>query len=580
MKKVFSARKRLTRYFTYLLVTTLVLSLAYSVYSSLTYDSQLRYCSEAALDLSSGSLTQETDRLAFFNRHMTASSLFFRQAASLSGNDFTSISLLYQIQSIMRDTVPNTGLIMVFDDSGGAFRFIYGSSVLDNSVLRREHMQAAHMLQESCLSVPETDLDRWLVLECDPFVFLYRVNRYRHLYICSALELNAFAALTEQAGERSPQLFFDRDGVFITGRDSAEASVLRPESVYGLRSLFTNYNLTHREIPSLPIGLTMVMPKDGFWAFSRVSFLVMLSISTICIILYLQAYRMMKRFFVAPLRQISTLSKQMADVDEENIPQLRDPEPLEELDTLRESLNMLAAQKVHLRKRQEDEEAEKEHALLQYYQLQTRSHFFLNCLKSLYGMLETRAFTPMQEMIISFSNHLRYIFHDNLSQVPLRAEMDEVRDYHRIISMDSRQPLILTQEISPNAMTCLVPPLIVQTFLENSYKYNGRGMEALNFTVRIDRMEYEGRERLRIRLSDDGLGFSQDSLEELNRQTQDPGFDQYHIGISNLRRRMGILYKGDYDLAFFSGVSGGANVLISIPVQEEGGNGLDSAACG
>ena len=105
-------------------------------------------------------------------------------------------------------------------------------------------------------------------------------------------------------------------------------------------------------------------------------------------------------------------------------------------------------------------------------------------------------------------------------------------------------------------------------------------MEALNFTVRIDRMEYEGRERLRIRLSDDGLGFSQDSLEELNRQTQDPGFDQYHIGISNLRRRMGILYKGDYDLAFFNGVSGGANVLISIPVQEEGGNGLDSTACG
>ena len=51
------------------------------------------------------------------------------------------------------------------------------------------------------------------------------------------------------------------------------------------------------------------------------------------------------------------------------------------------------------------------------------------------------------------------------------------------------------------------------------------------------------------------------------------GFDQYHIGISNLRRRMGILFRGDCELAFFNGISGGANVLISIPVREEGEKG-------
>ena len=84
-------------------------------------------------------------------------------------------------------------------------------------------------------------------------------------------------------------------------------------------------------------------------------------------------------------------------------------------------------------------------------------------------------------------------------------------------------------------------------------------------------MDYEGRERLRVRLSDDGLGYSQEALEELNRPVPSSGFDQYHIGISNLRRRMGILFRGDFELAFFNGVSGGANVLISIPVREEEG---------
>ncbi len=571
MKKVYSARKRLTRYFAYLLTVTLLFSLAYTVYSSLTIDRQLRYSSDAALDVYCGSLVQETDRLAFFNQYMTATSREFRQAAARSADEFTTVSLMYQIQSLMKATVPTAGLIMVFDDRGGALRFHYGSGVLENGALLPEHLSAAHALQERCLAAPETEPEPWLVLESGPCTFLYSFSRYRHLYICSALELNTFAALSMQSAEMDPQLFFDQGGVFITGREAAESKGLRPESVYGLRSLFTKYTLTHRDLPSLPVGLTMLMPRDGHWAFTRVSFLVMLCISALSILLYVGVFRMMNRFVVYPLQQISSLSRQMADVDEKNIPQIEETEPLEELNTLRESLNSLAAQKVHLRKSQEDKEAEKEHALLQYYQLQTRSHFFLNCLKSLYGMLETRDFARMQEMIISFSNHLRYIFHDNLSQVPLRAEMDEVRDYHRIISMDSRQPLILSQEISPEAMDCMVPPLIVQTFLENSYKYNGRGREALNFTVRIDRVEYEGAQRLRIRLSDDGLGFSRESLDELNRKVRSTGFDQYHIGISNLRRRMGILYREDYELACFNGITGGANILISIPAREEGG---------
>lgn len=574
MKKTYSARKRLIWCFACLFAVTLLLGLGYGVYSALIYDRQMRYCSDAAMELNSGMLTQETDRLAFFNRHLTASSLPFRQAASLSSDEYTAVSLLYQIQSLMKATVPDAGLMLVFDDSGGSLRYVCGELILNDQLsFGMEHIRAAHALRDRCLEALESDADRWLVLECDRFVFLYRFNRYKHMIVCSALELNAIADLTEKPAKDSPQLFFDRDGVFITDREAAEKKGLRPESVYGFRNLLKDYSLAHRDIPSLGIGLNVLVPKEGIWRVSRITLMVIISVGIVCAVMFAIAYRMINRFMIDPLQQISALSQRMADVNEDEVPLLQESEPMEELNTLHRSLNMLVSQKVRLRKSRQDEETEKEHALLQYYQLQTRSHFFLNCLKSLYGMLETRDFPRMQEMIISFSNHLRYIFHDNLSLVPLRAEMDEVRDYHRIISMDSRQPLILTQEIAREAMDCMVPPLIVQTFLENSYKYNGRGREALTFTVRIDRMDYEGRERLRIRLSDDGLGYPQETLEELNRPVPSSGFDQYHIGISNLRRRMGILFRGDCELAFFNGISGGANVLISIPVREEGEKG-------
>ena len=571
MKKTYSARKRFVRNFACLFAVTMLLGLAYGVYSGIIYDRQMRYCADAAMELHSGMLTQETDRLAFFNRHMTASSLPFRQAASQSADEFTTISLLYQIQSMMKATVPDAGLILICDDSGGTLRYVCGELILGSgSVLHREHISAAHALRDRCLEALDSETDQWHVFEYDPYTFLFRVNRCQHLIICSALELNTLARFTEKPVADSPQLLFDRDGFFLTDRETAEKKGLRPESVYGFRSLFIDYSLTHREIPSLGIGLNILIPKEGVWKFSGITLLVMISVGVLCGVLFAFSYRTMNRFMIYPLQQISSLSQRMADMNEENVPLPQDPEPVEELNTLHESLNSLVAQKVRLRKSRQDEETEKEHALLQYYQLQTRSHFFLNCLKSLYGMLETRDFPRMQEMIIAFSNHLRYIFHDNLSLVPLRAEMDEVRDYHRIISMDSRQPLILTQEVASDALGCLVPPLIVQTFLENSWKYNGRGREALTFVIRIDRMDYEGRERLRIRLSDDGLGFSEEALEELSRPAPSSGFDQYHIGISNLRRRMGILFRGDFELAFFNGISGGANTLISIPVREEG----------
>ena len=571
MKKTYSARKRLIRCFACLFAVTLLLSLGYGVYSALIYDRQMRYCSDAAMELNSGMLIQETERLAFFNRHLTASSLPFRQAAYLTSNEYTTVSLLYQIQSLMRATVPDTGLMLVFDDRGSFLRYVCGKLILnDQQSFGMEHIGAAHTLRDRCLETLESGADQWLVLEYDRFVFLYRFNRFKHMIVCSALELNAIADRTEKPAKDSPQLFFDRDGVFITNREEAEQKGLRPESVYGFRNLLKNYRLTHTDIPSLGIGLNVLVPKEGVWRFSGITLMVIISVGIVCAVMFAVAYRMTNRFMIDPLQQISALSQRMADVNEEDVPLLQESEPMEELNTLHRSLNALVSQKVRLRKSRQDEETEKEHALLQYYQLQTRSHFFLNCLKSLYGMLETRDFPRMQEMIISFSNHLRYIFHDNLSLVPLRAEMDEVRDYHRIISMDSRQPLILTQEIAPEALDCLVPPLIVQTFLENSYKYNGRGREALTFSIRIDRMDYEGRERLRIRLSDDGLGYPQETLEELNRPVPSSGFDQYHIGISNLRRRMGILFRGDCELAFFNGISGGANVLISIPVRAEG----------
>ena len=54
-------------------------------------------------------------------------------------------------------------------------------------------------------------------------------------------------------------------------------------------------------------------------------------------------------------------------------------------------------------------------AQLQYLQLQIRPHFYLNCLKSLYGMAEKKQYGEIQESILALSEYFRYIFEITLN---------------------------------------------------------------------------------------------------------------------------------------------------------------------
>ena len=49
---------------------------------------------------------------------------------------------------------------------------------------------------------------------------------------------------------------------------------------------------------------------------------------------------------------------------------------------------------------------------MQYYQIQIRPHFFLNCMKNLYAMAEGKKYEKIQEMILTLSSYLRAVLKD------------------------------------------------------------------------------------------------------------------------------------------------------------------------
>ena len=82
------------------------------------------------------------------------------------------------------------------------------------------------------------------------------------------------------------------------------------------------------------------------------------------------------------------------------------------------------------------------------------------------------------------------------------------------------RPFLLKQDVPQELLEAQVPPLAIQTFLENTYKYASKEAKVLMFRIEVTLVNHEGEDYLRIHLSDNGPGYPQDVLDSINFQTK------------------------------------------------------------
>lgn len=569
MKRVRSAKKSLIKYFLILLLITLLCLVSYGVYSVWMYEQQLIFSNQAALDVYSNSLIYELQDLTSFNQDIYSSDTDFRLLANKADTltDDQKILPEYNLRKLMNNRVPNAGAIFLFNKSRSEFFYCFGPNFV-GGIFKPQLMQYMSQICEKWLDGNQTDMMRWTAFSDEDTVLMMNAYRLNDLYICSILDLNAFISSHTEGVDAIKYAFFTQDQI-LTNRAYAEEQGITLEMIRNadanlVRNVYIGNIIQSDYYPTFGIGLSGIMSLQGIWSYSRISVILFLIVSIVVIGLFLVIYAFISRILIFPLDQITNASRQLSGATDLV---KTDQENLVEFSTIRVALDRLVEQKVQLEQDNRYKTQETEHALLQYYQLQTRSHFFLNCLKSLYHMSERGEIEKIRLMILAFSNHLRYVFHDNLLLVTLKSELDEAQDYYQIIQMDRAHPLLLDLEVDQTLLDCRVPPLVVQTFLENSYKYNTNSKKFLRFSVQIDRIEMDERPYIRLRLSDNGAGYSNEVLKKLSEP--DEQFEQYHIGISNLKRRMALIYQNDFQVAFFNAPNGGACSLIYLPMQTE-----------
>lgn len=205
---------------------------------------------------------------------------------------------------------------------------------------------------------------------------------------------------------------------------------------------------------------------------------------------------------------------------------------------------------------------------LDYFMLQIRPHFFINCLNIIHSMIQKESYQSAQQFCVHLSCYIRYLFSDSLCCVPLKDELSHLNLYLKIQNIRSHSDLFIDENISANAEEALVPPLLLVTFVENSIKYSMKCPEELVVDLSVNRILERDERYLSIMISDNGVGFPEDYIEQFNSgeiQPRSSADGIHNIGIQNIYKRMSLLYGENFSLKIMN--NHGANILIQIPFQ-------------
>lgn len=295
-------------------------------------------------------------------------------------------------------------------------------------------------------------------------------------------------------------------------------------------------------------GLWVSMAIEyNLWSFMNLQqlFLVIITLSSGFAVVVL--YRFLKRQLLIPLKELTGLMNgiKLGEIKEIPLMDVKFKELSEVNTTLKSMVEEIEKQKLLVY----EEIIEKQRAQMQYLQLQLKPHFYLNNLKTLNALALENENQKIQELIFSLSAHLRYLLQGERELVSLEKEVDFAKNYVNLQKHVTGREVVCSFQIDDNISEWNVPMLCIQTFIENSIKYAKLGSVNMPLILEVSArvLHMEGERFLDITVRDNGQGYSEEVLEEINGDTDSVTLS---VGINNIKRRCKILYGGRAEFHF------------------------------
>lgn len=186
-------------------------------------------------------------------------------------------------------------------------------------------------------------------------------------------------------------------------------------------------------------------------------------------------------------------------------------------------------------------EAERKHLAseLQLLKSQLNPHFLFNTFNNLYVLaLQKSDKTPA--IISKMSDLFHYILYEcNALEVPVSKEIKLIDDYIELEELRYSDRLSLTFEKDLDNPECLIPPMLLYTFVENCFKHGSSPDPGSPWI------------KLLIRVQNNNFSFeATNSIPPTNWNNNEI---QDGVGLSNIKRRLELIYPKNHQLEIRKG---------------------------
>jgi LytS/YehU family sensor histidine kinase len=167
---------------------------------------------------------------------------------------------------------------------------------------------------------------------------------------------------------------------------------------------------------------------------------------------------------------------------------------------------------------------------LKFLKMQIHPHFLFNTLNTMYGLaLKKAEQTP--DMILKLSNLLDYLLYQTEKPlVAISEEIEHIKDYIALEKMRFNDTLNVTMEVSLASENTTIAPMLLLSFIENSFKHGSIKNGVLQISIEIKADLEMVHFRIKNSNSDD---------------TSSHG----GIGLENSKKRLELLYPDKHKLA-------------------------------
>lgn len=199
---------------------------------------------------------------------------------------------------------------------------------------------------------------------------------------------------------------------------------------------------------------------------------------------------------------------------------------------------------------------------LRQLESQFNPHFLFNTLENIKFMIKLEPDTA-SKMIVALSALLRYSINNTVRQVVLKDDLTYLDNYLVIQQARFGKRLDYQATVADEALTCLVPKLLLQPVVENAIKYGADAQGKITIRAKLQVVD----KQLQVEITDKGMGIQPEQLSSLQKLLSQEANDSVHTGIYNIHRRIQLMYGSAYGLTISCPPEGGTRVSMILPVR-------------